>query len=64
MIEQWIYMRMNERKKEYFRSFSVPTKTGTSEVFASLSFGIIGSTIGKKIRSNTLSSVLRMEDPE
>jgi hypothetical protein len=53
---------MNEQKREYFRSFSVSTKTGTSEDFVSLPAKIIYSTIGKRIRSKTLFSVVLMDN--
>jgi hypothetical protein len=42
---------------EYFRSFSAPKAFGASEAFASF-FTIMSLTIGKRIRSNTLSPAI------
>jgi hypothetical protein len=50
MIEPINLKVYEERKKEYFRSFPVPTKTGTSEALVVLSFlDLIGESREKEL---------------
>jgi hypothetical protein len=51
------FLIMIFRQIRYPRSFSSPMYIGDSEAFASLFLKIHDSTIGKKIRSDTISAV-------